>query len=359
MAWFDTTVGVVLAGVLAGCGGNGAGVSAGDDGGSTTVDGPSTDDAATPDDTESDDDVSDDAADDVLDDGDDGSGSSEDTGDGGASLTCGVPNIGAACGLEVVPRSDARCLPYALGCPAAPEEAAATPVYFVSSCVGPGCELVGDAGCPTIGDGFAAVGGASLETDSSMSVRLFFAREPDGSTRVDWEGVEEDLNEGQPIGETQNGSLMLAGPCCHTELDVHFPHANQDIHVVIESDWLEVACDPPPADSISYAPCYPVPDVTPQPCGEDAICLFAIPSGSNGGHHFGWNVCSGACASDDDCPAGPDGAAAVCREVFPGMPACVIDCAGGQACPEGMMCQDDGVCAYWHECEGYECTTLS
>ena len=91
------------------------------------------------------------------------------------------------------------------------------------------------------------------------------------------------------------------------------------------------ACVDRPSDG-GYDPC-------PGDCGPSGQCL-------SDGESFG--VCTRGCFGDCDCWAATTTAPARCSDaVIEGVGVCVLDCAGGQACPAGTSCVEVlGICAH-------------
>ncbi|MEM9458722.1 MAG: choice-of-anchor J domain-containing protein [Myxococcota bacterium] len=98
--------------------------------------------------------------------------------------------------------------------------------------------------------------------------------------------------------------------------------------------WEEIP--PPPPEVPAYGDCIDNPQSTCQP-GE-TLCLTDDAMAPTGG------ACSQACVDVMDClTAPPTGAAPVtCGDLDGGGNECYLDCAGGQACPDGMACTPIG-----------------
>jgi hypothetical protein len=105
--------------------------------------------------------------------------------------------------------------------------------------------------------------------------------------------------------------------------------------------WPESMCvDPAPAGD--YADCIGG-DLG--PCNnDDAACIVDDPNMPTSA------VCTFVdCETTCDCPVAPAGseAQATCAPIlFGGENACYLDCSGGEACPAGMTCLDDFICAW-------------
>lgn len=78
-------------------------------------------------------------------------------------------------------------------------------------------------------------------------------------------------------------------------------------------------------------------------CGLDGLCL-------NDGAMPTIGVCATACPGGvGDCPAAPPGGASptTCADLTAdGAAECYLDCSGGAACPPGMTCFSNTLCAW-------------
>lgn len=93
----------------------------------------------------------------------------------------------------------------------------------------------------------------------------------------------------------------------------------------------------PGAEGTPYGDCFTMPDA----CGLDGVCL-------NNGAMPTIGVCTEDCNVVGDCPPSPGGTAPVsCEDVTGDMQnECILDCSGGQACPAGMTCFQNFLCAW-------------
>lgn len=102
-------------------------------------------------------------------------------------------------------------------------------------------------------------------------------------------------------------------------------------------------CFWPPEPEAGYNDCASMPDTV---CvtGESCVANTGKTSGDT-------EVCAAADCVDpmEDCPELPatGDAVAACQDID-GMEGdeCVLDCSGGETCPDGAVCTDDGYCAY-------------
>jgi hypothetical protein len=91
------------------------------------------------------------------------------------------------------------------------------------------------------------------------------------------------------------------------------------------------------AGGTPYGDCFNNPNSI---CGLTALCL-------NDGAMPTIGVCGEPCNVVADCPPAPPGGTVACQDVTTdGSNECILDCAGGGACPAGMTCFGGFICAW-------------
>jgi hypothetical protein len=103
-----------------------------------------------------------------------------------------------------------------------------------------------------------------------------------------------------------------------------------------------------PSPMPPWSDCINLPGYCP-PSEDESVCLD-VPAAGEGSPGVGGICSSDGCAVTDDCPAAPaTGTASVaCVDALgDGALHCVLDCAGGQTCPDGALCHPDlGLCYF-------------
>jgi hypothetical protein len=182
-------------------------------------------------------------------------------------------------------------------------------VLVIASCQEPNPEF----------DGAAAGSGSSSSTGMISTTTATTAMTTTGMGGTSSTSLDPDTaGTTMPVGGSSSGSSggSSSGPGETTESGSSSSGGEEGLYPPCMLDEDPV-CDPP------YEECY------------DAVA--------------GFTACTLPCTEDGDCPQPTTGdAPAVCAGA--GNDQCVIDCAGGATCPDGMECQDAGPGGMFQRC---------